>query len=193
MLVKDFGGKMKDCITTYTKIQFNTFEPEENKICIEDIAHALSMMTRANGHFPEFFSVGQHCIQCCREAVARNYVPETALACLLHDGSEAYLADVTCPVKKNMTMYLQIEEQLQNMIYHKFLGYVPQGEEEVLVKNIDDTCLYFEFAHFMDERLAPAEPVMMSDPHYEVRPMKEVEEEFLELFHQLKKEITEDE
>ena len=79
------------------------------------------------------------------------------------------------------------------MIYHKFLGYVPQGEEEVLVKNIDDTCLYFEFAHFMDERLAPAEPVMMSDPHYEVRPMKEVEEEFLELFHQLKKEITEDE
>ena len=79
---------MKDCMTTYTKVQFNTFEPEEDKLCIEDIAHALSMMVRANGHFPEFFSVGQHCIQCCREAMARNYVPEVALACLLHDGSE---------------------------------------------------------------------------------------------------------
>ena len=123
---------MKNCMTTYTKVQFNTFEPEEDKLRIEDIAHALSMMVRANGHFPEFFSVGQHCIQCCREAIARNYVPQVALACLLHDGSEAYLADVTRPVKKNMTMYLQIEEQLQNMIYHKFLGYVPEGRRRFL-------------------------------------------------------------
>lgn len=184
---------MKDCITTYTKKQFNTFDPQEETICIEDIAHALSMMTRANGHFPEFFSVGQHCIQCCREAIARNYVPQTALACLLHDGSEAYLADVTRPVKKNMTMYLQIEEQLQNMIYHKLLGYLPVGEEAELVGNIDDACLYYEFDHFMGEKLAEEEPVMMSEPDYKVRPMKDVEEEFLKLFHQLQKEITEDE
>ena len=126
----------KDCLTTFSKVDFNTFEPEEDKIRIEDIAHALSMMTRANGHFPQFFSVGQHCIQCCHEATARNYLPQTALACLLHDGSEAYLADITRPVKKNMTMYLQIEEQLQHMIYTKFLGYVPEGEEAELITNI---------------------------------------------------------
>ena len=52
----------KDCLTTFSKVDFNTFEPEEDKIRIEDIAHALSMMTRANGHFPQFFSVGQHCM-----------------------------------------------------------------------------------------------------------------------------------
>ena len=68
----------KDCLTTFSKVDFNTFEPEEDKIRIEDIAHALSMMTRANGHFPQFFSVGQHCIQCCHEATARNYLPQTA-------------------------------------------------------------------------------------------------------------------
>lgn len=180
---------MKECITTYTKIQFNTFQPEEDKIVIEDIAHALSMMTRANGHFPEFFSVGQHSIQCCREAIARNYVPQTALACLLHDASEAYLADVTRPVKKHMTMYLQIEKQLQRMIYHKLLGYVPMGEEAVLVKNIDDACLYYEFYHFMGEKLYPTEPVMMSEAVYEVQPMKDVETEFLNLYYKLKKEI----
>ncbi len=180
---------MKKCITTYTKKQFDTFNPEEDMIVIEDIAHALSMMVRANGHFPEFFSVGQHSIQCCREAIARNYVPQTALACLLHDGSEAYLADVTRPVKKNMTMYLQIEKQLQEMIYEKFLGHVPMGEEAQLVKNIDDACLYFEFVHFMDEKLYPVEPVMMSNAVYDAQPMKEVEQEFLDLFYQLKKEI----
>ena len=121
---------MKDCLTTYTGVSFDTFEPQMEMIKIEDIAHALSMMTRANGHFPEFFSVGQHSIQCCREAIARNYVPEVVMACLLHDASEAYLADITRPVKKNMTMYIQIEEQLQNMIYEKFLGFVPQGEAQ---------------------------------------------------------------
>lgn len=176
---------MKDCLTTFTGVAFDTFEPEADMIRIEDIAHALSMMTRANGHFPEFFSVGQHSIQCCREAIARNYVPEVAMACLLHDASEAYLADITRPVKKNMTMYIQIEEQLQNMIYEKFLGFIPQGEEAELVSNIDDASLYYEFLHFMNEELYEAEPVMMSEPGYEAKSMKAVEAEFLELFQEL--------
>ena len=42
----------KDCLTTFSKVDFNTFEPEEDKIRIEDIAHALSMMKRA---FPAVF------------------------------------------------------------------------------------------------------------------------------------------
>lgn len=180
---------MKDCITTYTKIQFNTFSPEIEKISIEDIAHALSMMTRANGHFPEFFSVGQHCIQCCKEALARNYVPQLALACLLHDASEAYIADITRPVKKHMTMYLQIEEQLQNMIYEKYLGYIPEGEDEILIQNIDDACLYHEFKYYMDEEIYEVEPVIMSDLSFGFVPMKEVEEEFVKLFNQLIEEI----
>jgi hypothetical protein len=181
--------KNNNCITTYTRRRFNTLEPDENQIVIEDIAHALSMMTRANGHFPEFFSVGQHSIQCCREALARNYVPEVALACLLHDASEAYLSDVTRPVKKNMPMYLQIEEQLQGMIYHKFLGHAPGKEEMVLVSNIDDACLYVEFLHFMSERIAPEEPVILSNLDFSVRPMKEVEQEFLDLFEKLDGEL----
>lgn len=180
---------MDDCLITYTGVSFNTFEPEEDKIAIEDIAHALSMMTRANGHFPEFFSVAQHSIQCCREAIARNYVPQVVMACLLHDASEAYLADITRPVKKNMTMYLQIEEQLQDMIYEKFLGYVPRGEEEELVSNIDDASLYYEFMHFMNRKIYAEEPVMMSEPVYAVRPMEDVEREFLELFREIESRL----
>ena len=116
-------------------------------------------------------------------------MPQTALACLLHDGSEAYLADITRPVKKNMTMYLQIEEQLQNRIYKKFLGYVPKGEEAELVSNIDDACLYFEFYHFMNQKLMKTEPVMMISPSYKFRLMAEIETEFLQLFTKLSKEI----
>ena len=180
---------MKSGIITYTKIQIDTLNPKPEDIQIQDIAHALSMLTRANGHFPQFFSVGQHSIQCCREAMERNYVPQVALACLLHDASEAYISDITRPVKKNMTMYLQIEEQLQNMIYEKFLGEIPKGEAEALVDNIDDGCLYYEFKHFMDMELFDSAPFMVSNLQYDFKPMQEVEQEFLELFEKLSGEI----
>ena len=182
---------MKGCITTFSKVRFNVLNPERGDILIEDIAHALSLMTRANGHFSEFFSVAQHSIQCAKEAIARNYVPQVALACLLHDGSEAYLSDITRPVKQNMVMYLQIEEQLQNAIFEKFLGNVPKEEEAFLIKHIDDACLYYEFKHFMNEPIMLQEPIMMSEPVYDFVPMKEVEQEFLQLFHQLTEEIKE--
>lgn len=182
---------MRDYITTYSKIHFHVIDPDPEDVLIEDIAHALSMVARANGHFPEFFSVAQHSIQCAREAIARHYVPELSMACLLHDASEAYLSDVTRPVKKNMTMYLHIEEQLQNCIYTKFLGHVPKGEELILINGIDDACLYYEFDHFMDEKLAPSAPVMMSHPEYSSLEMKDVEEEFLELYRELLQQMEE--
>ena len=86
-------------------------------------------------------------------------------------------------------MYLQIESQLQTMIYEQLLGYVPEGEEAELIKNIDDACLYYEFDHFMNEKLFPVEPVLMSSPEYEFQPMADVEKEFLSLFEDLKKRI----
>ena len=48
---------MQDYITTYTKKHFTIMEPKMADIDINDIAHALSLMTRANGHFSQFYSV----------------------------------------------------------------------------------------------------------------------------------------
>ena len=132
---------MADYITTYSKIHFTPLAPRAEEIEIADIAHPLSFLTRANGHFPQFYSVGQHCIQCAKEAKARGYNDRLVLACLLHDASEAYLSDITRPVKKNLSGYREAEKVLQDAIYQKFLGSVPDAEEEKRIKNIDDTCL----------------------------------------------------
>ena len=43
-----------DHITTFTGEDLNPFSPDVNKIQIEDIAHSLSLMCRANGHFVSF-------------------------------------------------------------------------------------------------------------------------------------------
>ena len=41
-------------IKTYSGIMFDPLNPREALIRIGDIAHALSMLCRANGHFKSF-------------------------------------------------------------------------------------------------------------------------------------------
>ena len=83
-------------ITTYTKVQFCPLHPHITDIEVRDIAHALSLMTRANGHFPRFYSVGQHSVDCAKEAIAEGLDRETILGCLLHDGSISVRHYQTC-------------------------------------------------------------------------------------------------
>ncbi len=177
---------MKDYITTYSKIHFYPLRPDPNGILVADIAHALSFLARANGHFPQFYSVGQHSIQCAREAKARGYAPRLCLACLLHDGSEAYLSDITRPVKQHLPTYREVEQVLQDAIYEAFLGTLPSAKEREQIRDVDDTCLYFEFLHFVGEKVCAQPEEMRSKPDYRLRPFGEVEEEFLGLFRELR-------
>lgn len=176
---------MADYITTWSKVHVTPLDPKLEDIRIGDIAHALSLMTRANGHFPEFYSVAQHCIHCCEEAIARKYPKRVVAACLLHDGSEAYLADITRPVKKNLGQYLEIESVLQGAIYEKFLGGALNNEEVAMVKNVDDTLLFYEFRHYMGEELQETEPEIAGSPEFRTIPFQEAEDRYLELFAQV--------
>lgn len=116
-----------DYITTYTKLSFSPLDPKPEDIRIADIAHALSLMTRANGHFKWFYSVAQHSINCALEARAMGCDRKVQLACLLHDASEAYLSDITRPVKKHLPSYLEIENKLQGTI-HQVYGLSPTDD-----------------------------------------------------------------
>lgn len=100
----------------------NPTNPDPELIRIEDIAHALSMLCRGNGHVKTFWSVGQHCICCAREAAARGLSNRMVLACLLHDASECYMSDVPTPFKNELPEYQEQEEHLLGIIYEKFLG-----------------------------------------------------------------------
>jgi len=173
---------MADYITTFKKIHFAPLEPKSENIMIEDIAHALSQMTRANGHFPEFYSVAQHSIQCCEEAKARGYSKKIQIACLLHDASEAYLSDITSPVKRNLSKYVEIEDRLQGAIYQKFLEEPLLGEESQLITEIDNAMFYYEFYHFMNEKKLDTVPIIESNPIYDVEAFQTVEKRFLYLF-----------
>ena len=101
---------------------------------------------------------------------------------MLHDASEAYLSDVTRPVKQELPKYLEIEEPLQEAIWRKYLGAELTEEEKVRVFEIDDAMLYYEFKALMDTRLAEEEPELKSEPEFGFRGFEEVEEGYLRVF-----------
>lgn len=174
-----------DYITTYRKIHFTPLSPQREDILIEDIAHALSLMSRANGHFPAFHSVAQHCIECCEEALARGFGERVALACLLHDASEAYLSDVTRPVKAELPRYKEIEAPLQETIWNKWLGKPLTEEERKQVFDIDDAILVHEFLNLMGEKITDQIPEIYSVPQFAFTGFDASKQQFLRLFRQM--------
>ena len=177
--------KLVSEILTYTKKMFDPLHPKVELIDIEDIAHSLSMLCRANGHFKTFYSVSQHSINCMKEAVARGYSERIQLACLLHDASEAYLADVTRPVKAELPKYKEIEAPLQEAIWNKWLGEPLSEEDRKQVFAIDDAILAHEFLHLMDTPLVEQTPEIFSVPEFSFTGFAQCEQEFLRLFRQL--------
>ena len=179
-------GKQMSHITTFTGKHFDPTDPDMSMVDIRDIAHALSLTCRGNGHVKTFFSVGQHCVNCALEAEARGFSRRVILACLLHDASEAYMSDVPRPFKHALPEYVQTEEKLLEKIYEKFLGRVLSEEEQRLVKMIDDDLLYYDLKELLNETLEGAAPNLRIFLDYRVVPFEQVEQAYLDLFEKCK-------
>lgn len=180
---------MTDYILTYSKIKFFPLEPVKDDINIKDIAHALSLMTRANGHHKHFYSVAQHSIHCYKEAESRGYSERILLGCLLHDASESYISDLTRPVKRNLSEYSIIEEKLINVIFDRFgLGDLSEQEWEQ-IKEIDDTLLHYEFEALMDFQINNDPPYKALEHDFSQRDFISIEQEFLTIFDNITCEI----
>ena len=170
-------------------MRFVPTEPEKEKIQIEDIAHALPMLCRGNGHVKTFWSVGEHCICCAKEALARGLGARLALACLLHDASECYLSDIPRPFKESLPAYQKLEDYMLDLVYERFLGSTLTEEEQEELKKIDDDLLWYDLDVLLQEPQPQPAPQLHIDLDYAVRPFSQVEEEYLKLFARLYKEV----
>lgn len=169
-------------ITTFTGKHFDPTKPDMSLVDIRDIAHALSLTCRGNGHVKTFFSVGQHCINCALEAEARGLSNRVILACLIHDASEAYMSDVPRPFKHMLPEYMETEDRLLELIYEKFLGSTLTAEEQELLKCIDNDLLYYDLKVLLNEISEGSAPDLKIELNYQVVPFAQVEQTYLELF-----------
>lgn len=132
---------MPDSIRTVSGIYVNIFEPTPEMIDIKDIAHSLAHQCRFGGHLPEFYSVAQHSILCSKMVDAEN-----CLAALMHDASEAYLLDIPSPIKKRLTNYKELEDNLMTIIAKKYNFQWPLSNQ---VKEADYAMLVSEWHGLM--------------------------------------------
>lgn len=170
-------------ITTFTGAEFDPINPNVDSLNILDIAHSLSMICRCNGHTRCFYSVAQHSLACAKEAEIRGLSKEVIIGCLLHDASEAYLSDVTRPIKKELSYYLSVEEKLQELIWNKFIGRNLTKEEKELIFEIDDQMLSLEFKELMPTLINDEYKKLMANLNFVFEDMEKVKKEFISMYY----------
>ena len=128
-------------IKTYSGKHIDLLEPQKSDISIIDIAHGLSKICRFSGQCNQFYSVAQHSV-----AVAARLPEELKLWGLLHDASEAYLGDVTRPLKRLLTEYQYLEKKMMAVIAARFSLTLPEPakvkEVDVLTLKVEQTCFW---------------------------------------------------
>lgn len=103
-----------------------------SQIYINDIAHHLSMICRFNGATSRFYSVAEHSFWC--SVWCDRYNPDTALAALLHDAAEAYVGDISAPLKSFASDIKELEKLIWKDIADRFFVTWHMPDE---IKHID--------------------------------------------------------
>lgn len=169
-------------MNTYSGRKFDPMKITPEDVYLEDIAHALSLLCRGGGQLKWFYSVGQHSLNCAKEARARGWSDRIVKACLLHDASEAYISDIIRPVKVHLQNYLEIESMIMNAIWQKFgLGDLTD-EEHRMWKQIDNEILELELKTLLDGEKDRSVPLLSSSPDLDERDYLSIESEFIDYF-----------
>lgn len=109
---------------TYKGHRMDFAKMDPAAIDLEDIAHALSLICRFNGHCRDFYSVAQHSVY-----VSQLVHPDNRLRGLLHDSPEAYMGDKVSPLKRLLPDFDRIEEIMACVIADRFnLGFLVDAD-----------------------------------------------------------------
>lgn len=149
-------------IQTYTGKRFWPISPDPDHLDIQDIAHALSMLCRFNGHCLKYYSVAQHSFYVSvlldrtftdneflvDNDASRLQWAEMIMWGLLHDVAEAYLTDVPSPVKELIPDFRNIESKIMQAAAAKWGLSLPVPE---LIKVADMMMLHAEKEQLMCE------------------------------------------
>ncbi len=119
---------------------FDFCAPTRSNFTIEDVAHGLANIRRYSGQCRRFYSVAEHSILVSETAIGFE------LEALLHDAAEAFMGDITRPLKQMLPEYKKIENDVEEAILMKFGLTAPLPTE---VKDADLRVLAAEQSQIM--------------------------------------------
>lgn len=135
---------------------FDFLDPESSPFDIDDIAYGLSNTCRYAGQCCAFYSVAEHSLLVSETARGHEY------SGLMHDAAEAFIGDVTRPLKQLLPEFKRIEAVVEAAIFRRFDVPMPTPKE---IKEADLRVLAAEQAQIMppetslwvrDEGITPA-------------------------------------
>lgn len=148
----------KGYIRTFTGKRVYPLDPKQDQINMMDIAWHLAHVNRYTGAASKSCNVAAHSIAVMSLVRSRGGDLGTQYAALLHDASEAYLADVAAPVKDDprFEFYREAEKRLQDVIENALK--VPALIDCTLIRESDAEIFRAEWPVFMgaaEEGIAP--------------------------------------
>ncbi len=127
--------------------------PEDARYTLPDIAHALSLLCRFNGHVEAFYSVAQHSVLVtflCAQRFRAHWDAPRLRAALMHDAAEAYVGDLPTPLKEVLPEFRRLEKRVEAAIFAAFdlpdLEHAPGLREDI--KWADTLALSLEVRSF---------------------------------------------
>lgn len=129
-------GKRGPAIELSDGTRFHILDPDIDVIRPELIAASLSKLCRFTGHCAAFYSVAQHSVM-----VSRIVPDELAMQGLLHDASEAFIGDLSRPLKVvfdslSPGLVAGIEDRIHKAIAERFGTGFPHDPAVKVADNI---------------------------------------------------------
>jgi len=143
---KETSSNSGGFINTRSGKQVRFLLPTADMICLEDIITGLSNVCRWGGQIESHFSVAQHTL------LVWYLTPEELKpVALMHDAAEAYLGDVTKPLKNLLgSAYSGIESEFNSLIFNK---YGLDINDLPLIKQYDQQANAIEHDYFFKGKL----------------------------------------
>jgi uncharacterized protein len=136
----DIVGEADHRIMLHSGRIFDLANPNESDIQVEDVAHGLAHTCRYAGQCKTFYSVAEHCV------LVSRVVTTAKLAALFHDAAEAFVGDMSRPLKQLLPEYIKIEKNIERAIFDRFKIEWPAPSE---VKRADYSVMATEQIHLM--------------------------------------------
>lgn len=116
-------------------------------ISVLDIAAALSKINRFTGHTSRLYSVAEHSLHVVqimeRELLITD--PHALLAGLMHDAHEAYVGDMSTPLKQVLgEAWARVEDQIEQRVASRFDTWAASQRWKAEIKRADLIALALE-------------------------------------------------
>lgn len=125
--------------------------PQQDDFCIEDIAHALSLTNRFQGHTSRPYSVAEHSLLVLK--IARDILQldvHGQMYALMHDAHEAYTGDQSTPSKRVVGGgWTAFESRFAHLVSMRFAFHTAMVTSHEQVKQADRLALAVERLQLM--------------------------------------------